>query len=257
MVEAMLALVRFAVEELGADWLVFLSGEDRPLVDLAKWEAELARAGIDGIVPARTLPARLHFGPAHRDDNAFLARCVHRWRVVQQPRRRSGQRCMGLAFRAGWWMHPLFKLEFANPREVWAAGVPRRRGAIGTVRFHKGAQWIALGSRAARVVLDVDPAFPAWFKRSWIPDETYFHTILYNTPELVLRNEILTYRRPLPRPPYPNWMYLEPEDLDDMWSSGAVFARKVDATSHREVLAAIDAAVDRQRSLTGDTSRSD
>jgi 3-deoxy-D-arabino-heptulosonate 7-phosphate (DAHP) synthase len=52
-------------------------------------------------------------------------------------------------------------------------------------------------------------------------------------------------------------MYLEPEDLDDMWSSGAVFARKVDATSHREVLAAIDAAVDRQRSLTGDTSRSD
>jgi core-2/I-Branching enzyme len=255
MVEAMLRLVRFALDELGADWLVFVSGEDRPVVDLAAWEAEIAGAGIDGIVPALALPSRLRFGRAHRDENFFLARCVHRWRVVRQPRRRMGQRALGVAFRAGWWMHPLFKLEFANPREAWAVGVPRRRGAMRGVTFHKGPQWIALSSEAARPVLDVDPAFPAWFKRSWIPDETYFHTILYNTPELVLRNAILTYRRPAPPRPYPNWMRLEPEDLDDLWRSGAVFARKVDSMGHPEVLAAIDAAVDRQRSATDAVSR--
>jgi hypothetical protein len=255
MVEAMLRLVRFAVEELGADWLVFMSGEDRPVVDLSAWETEMAVAGIDGIVPARALAPRLHFGPGHRDDNFFLARCLHRWRVVHQPRLRMAQRAMAAAFRAGWWTHPLFKVEYANPREVWVLGVARRRGSMGVVTFHKGAQWIALSSRAARTVLGVDPAFPEWFKQSWIPDETYFHTILYNTPELVLRNEILTYHRPLPLRPYPDWMCLELEDLDAVWGSGAVFARKVDAKGHPDVLAAIDAVVDRQRSMTGDASR--
>jgi hypothetical protein len=250
MVEAMLRLVRFALDELGADWMVFMSGEDRPVVDLGAWEAEMAAARIDGIVPASALTRRLGFGPAHREENRFGARCVHRWWTVRNPRLRVGERCMGIAFRTGSWAHPLFALEFAHSRDAWAIGLRRKRGQMRDVKFYKGEQWIALGGRAARGLLDADPAITEWFKRSWIPDETYFQTILYNTPQLVLRNEPLTYVRPTPYPPYPGWMQLEAEDLDHIWRSRVVMARKIDPIDHAEVLAAIDDAVDRQRSVS-------
>src|SRR5665213_2369863 len=42
MVETSLRLLRFASEELDADWCSFLSGEDRPVVNLARWERAVA-----------------------------------------------------------------------------------------------------------------------------------------------------------------------------------------------------------------------
>ncbi len=86
-VEATLRLIRYAHEHLHSDWMVIVSGEHWPVTDLGLWEATVLASGVDALMPAERLPARLRFGPRHSDANRDLARCRLRWFRVRQPRR--------------------------------------------------------------------------------------------------------------------------------------------------------------------------
>lgn len=248
MVEVMLKLVRFSVERLQADWVVLLSGEDRPVVDLARWERQVVRRGVDAIGGAQALPGRLTLG-ARRPltPNMFLARCVHRWWAFPQPSTDIAHRAVGLCMRATRAVTPLVRLEYAHRRQAWVLGLWRRRGPVAGVRFYKGSQWIAMSRRAAEVALHTPPEVEAWFRRSWIPDETYLHTVLRHHPGMVVADEQLTYVPRREPDAGAGWMRLTLADLPAVWASGAAFARKVDPAERPEVLAAIDEAVDRQR----------
>ena len=65
-VEATLRMVRYAVEELRADWFVVLSGEHWPVADLHEWENATSLSSIDAFVEADPVPERLRFGRARR-----------------------------------------------------------------------------------------------------------------------------------------------------------------------------------------------
>jgi hypothetical protein len=145
--------------------------------------------------------------------------------------------------------HPVVKLEYVHRRGSWVLGLPRPKGPLHGWTFFRGSQWILLNRRAAQSVLRADPAVPAWFRRSWIPDETYFQTLLHKEEGLVVRNEPVTYVLETPQRPTQGWMRLGMEDLPAMWASGAPFARKVDPVERPEVLNAIDEVVDRARSV--------
>jgi hypothetical protein len=95
--------------------------------------------------------------------------------------------------------------------------------------FYWGSQWLAFSRRSATALLNAPPAVTSWFEKCWIPDESYFHTLLGNTPGLIRRDEPLTYLR------------------EQLWASRTPFARKVDPIGRPEVVAAIDARVDTQR----------
>lgn len=244
-VAATLRMASFAVNHLEADWLVVLSGEHWPVVDLAAWERATAAAGFDALVPAAPLPARLRFGRSpDPDGNRFLARSALRWTAVPRPRSDLAHRALAGVRKVARRTHPLLKLEYSERNQAWFVGTPRRRGPASGLTLYKGAQWIALDRRAAEVALGADPALAAWFARSHIPDESYLQTVLWNAPGLVVADRRVTFVRPEPTTPTPGWMLLRLQDLPAARASGAAFARKVDALARPDVVDAIDAEVD-------------
>lgn len=247
MVEATLRLLRAAVDDVGADWMVLLSAEHRPLVDLGRWEDSLASSEVDAFCPGDPLPRRLRFGP---DDpggtKRLLARYRLRWHWVGRPRSELGHRVVGNLAKLTRRTHPLVHLEYAHRADSWVLGLPRRQGAMRGWTFHKGSQWVALNRRAARAVLDVDPAVTTWFRHTYIPDESYIHSIVHRRDDLRVDDGILTWvpDDPTGRPGGLMWMRLLPDDLPAVRASGAAFARKVDPVGDPGLMATIDAVAD-------------
>lgn len=254
MVSATLRLLRHASETLDADWVVLLSGEHRPVVDLARWEEEVAAAGVDAYLGDRPLSMRLRFGRRQEQDNELLARYAHRWRAVARPGSDRLHRVVGGLWKVSRATHPVAKLEFAHRRGAWLIGTPRPRRPMRGWRFHKGTQWVVLSRRAVDAVLDADPAVARWFQQTYIPDESYVHTVVRHHPELVASDRSMTFVPAAPDGRSGVWMRLGLDDLPAAWASGAAFARKVDPVDRPEVVAAIDAAVDTAVDTAADTA---
>jgi hypothetical protein len=259
MIEATTRLLRYAVRELDADWFVLLSGEHRPAVDLSRWECDVAASGADALVRADELPPRLRFGWRDFEANRYLARGRHRWSLMPRPRSDLAHRAVGGAMKIARGVQPLVAIEYFHRHDAWQVGLPRRPGVMRGRRFWRGSQWLALDRRAADVVLHPDPALKAWFEKSLIPDETYLQTLLHIAPGLSVVDRVTSFVPEEPERPTPGWMYLSTDDLPAAWASGAAFVRKVDWSERPEVVEAIDAALDRQRSPTrpGTASPSD
>jgi hypothetical protein len=255
-VEATLRLLRRAADALDPDWYVFLSGEDRPVRDLALWEEELTASGTDGLVPARKLTTHPAFGRRPTADDLNYVRYAHRWRAMPEVDNHTLRRIFHGLRVASVFMQPLWKIEYSERRDRWFVGVRRRLRLPPGWALYAGSQWMTIGRRAAQCLLDVDPAVTEWFRRSWIPDQGYFHTVLYNQPQLHLRDDPVTYVVPHDSAKRHRWMTLTTEDIDDIARSGAAFARKFDRHVDPDVMDRIDAAVDATRRARRSPSQS-
>jgi hypothetical protein len=247
MVEATLRLLRFAVDELGADWVVLLSGEHRPTVELAEWELALSDSDVDALLGAERLPVRLRFGRSSAETDQYLARIQHRWWLVRRPRAERAHRLVGGLMKLSRFVQPLVSMEYAHRREAWAIGVRRSRRPVRHSHLYRGSQWVALSRRAAQAALDVEPEVTDWFRRGFIPDESYLQTVLRAVPGLRVADTPTTFVLETPQMPVTGWMQLSLADVPAVWASGLPFARKVDATTRPEVVTAIDDWVDRRR----------
>jgi hypothetical protein len=254
-VEATLRMFRFAHEELNAAWFVVISGEHWPVVSLESWERDLAERSVDAILPAQLLPRRLHFGPSDRDENRFLARCVHRWFHIKRPRSDVLHKALAGFSKISLWTHPLVKLEYSLRSDAWFVGVPRRRGPVRNWDLYKGSEWIACNARAAAALLRVDPALTEFFRRSHIPDESYMQTVLRREAGLVVESSDVTWVPPEPEQSAAGWMLLKTEQLAQIRKTGVAFARKVDASRNPEVIVALDAYIDAEPSRPSPTGR--
>jgi hypothetical protein len=108
-----------------------------------------------------------------------------------------------------------------------------------------GSQWFAASRRAASAILDFyrrRPQLADHLRLRDYPDETYFHTILANTPGLQLRNCNWRYLEWRPGSSHP--AILTRSDLPRILASPAHFARKFDFDADPALFDAIDAAVD-------------
>jgi len=241
-VEASLRLLRFASEKLDADWCVFLSGEDRPVVDLARWEQDTRRAGNDGLVPARALTRKPSFGRRPTFEDLSLVRSSYRWRELP-PVAGGARRVIELARRVSRFAQPLFKIEYTDRRDRFFLGLPRRRRLPpGWILYH-GPQWVACGRRAVDALLRADDTVVEWYRHTWIPDESFFHTVLHNHPGLVLAETPLTYVVPYNTKRRRGDMALRVEDLDAIHASGAAFARKFDPSVDPDILRVVEAEI--------------
>lgn len=247
MIEATIRLLRYAVEQLDADWFVLLSGEHRPAVALREWELRTAASGNDALIAAERLPVHLRFGTSDFEHNRYLARARHRWSLLARPRHEVVHRAIGLLMKLSSRFRPVVSLEYVHRRSAWAVGRRRRTRATRGWDFYRGSQWFALNGRAAAAALTVDPAAAEWFRQSWIPDETFLQTALRRVPGLVIADVPTTFVLDTPAKPFPGWMQLSQEDLPALWKSGLPFARKVDPATRPEIVTAIDGFVDQQR----------
>ncbi len=167
---------------------------------------------------------------------------------------------MGLLMKISTRTRPIVSIEYVHRRDAWAVGWRRRSRPERGWSFYRGSQWFALNRRAAKAALAIDPDVAEWFEQSWIPDEAYLQTALRRVPGLKIADSLTTFDLDTPAEPYPGWRQLSPRDVPAVLASGLPFARKVDPAARPEVVASIDAAVDRQRAggesrTTATTSR--
>jgi hypothetical protein len=243
MIEASLRLLRFSLENLDSDWFVLLSGNHRPTTDLRSWEVEVAQEPFDAYLPAERLSGQLRFGRAHSDSNLYLTRSRHRWVTLPRPRSAGLQRGIGGLMKLSQWVQPLVALEFVHRRDAWVIGTRRSTRSLDGLTFYRGSQWLALNRPAALAAIDIEARLTNWFKRSWIPDETYFQTVLRGAG-LRVSDKPTTFVLETPAQPTTGWMQLTLDDLSAVWKSGAPFARKIDISTRPEVAEAIDEVVD-------------
>jgi hypothetical protein len=242
MVETSLRLLRYPVDTLDADWFVFLSGEDRPVVDLARWERDIEAGAVDGLVPATALDRRPSFGHRPTAPDINFVRYAYRWRELP-PVRGATRRAVEMARRVSRFSQPAFKIEYAPRRERFFLGLPRRRRLPAGWTLYCGPQWVAFGRRAAGVLLGTDENVVAWFRQTWIPDQSYFHTVLHNHRDLVLSGTPLTYVVTEDTKRRRGDMVLRVDDLAAIGRSGAAFARKFDPAIDPEILRAVEAGI--------------
>lgn len=240
LVEAMRYGINYAREHIDFDWFVMLSGQDYPLRPLDVSEEELRRSSYDAFVRASPV-----------DDGPYAHRYYLRYwkfpsfpythrlprlliRLLQKSRQLLNQKCHWIRIQPG------------------SKGAPSRVGVglIGhpfssTFVCHKGSQWVTLSRRAIDYLcrFEVDrPEVLNHYRRTFIPDESYFQTILCNASELRVcddhRRFILWDDAKLAHP-----ITLSMTHFDSMVHSGKDFGRKFEMAIDSEILDALDKVV--------------
>jgi hypothetical protein len=209
-VEATLAGLRAVrAAGVGAQHIVLMSGQDYPLVS------------------NHTIDAFFAQHPGRQFIEAFALDEPNRWthhRGSYQASRRI--HAFHIPLRSRWLMLPVDR--------------PLPDGLVG----HGGAQWWALTSDCAFGLLDMlqrQPAIEPFFRHTFIPDESLFHTLLMNSAwrtSVDQRNlRYVDFTRANPTAP----AVLTVDDLDVLYAEPDVLiARKFDTARDEAVLDVID-----------------
>ena len=234
---AMLRLLELAREAADPDWLLVVSGQDYPLRPLADIERDLAAGEHDALL-GDAWELELDRLPPPPQDEFFL-----RYAYRHYPAPRRAPRLPGR-------LRPLAYLRERPPPLRPLVGVRRLRTPFdGDSRCFVSADWLTLRRPALDAVLDVarhDRRLRRFYRRSWIPTESFFATVLLNHPSLrVARQNRRFLSFPGPLTPHPET--LTSADIERLAASGCDFARKFDADLDAEVLDLLD---QRRRSAT-------
>ena len=221
MVEATLALIRQALDHpAGFERLVLLSGTDYPLHATADIEAFFARRAADEFIEL------LPFGPGGKPLDRLTRHCPDEPRPLARTRRL------------------LERARLLPPARDY-------RPAFGDLVPYGGSQWWALSRAACTHMLAFDrdrPALARFLAGTACADETYFHTILGNSPFAPRIRPTLTYADWRGLAASPAW--LTPDHLDELRRvrmpsgvhPGMLFARKCPDPSD-EIVARIEAMI--------------
>ena len=212
LVEAALKGVRAVLEEPEPiDYAILLTGQDYPLRPPAAVEAVLAAA--DG-------RSFMSHWPSH---GLFLDR-IERWH----------------------WHGGLLRWRVKIPNRFLPFSI--KRTLPGGLRPFTGSAHWCLSRACLEFVADYvdgNPDMVRFFRHTSVPDESFFQTVLMNSPLApTIVNDDLRYidwseGRSSPRT-------LTMEDRDRVLDSGALFARKFDPRVDAQILAVIDASIERQ-----------
>jgi Core-2/I-Branching enzyme len=222
------ALDWLAEHEVEFDWLIYLTGQDYPVLPLAESESFLERSGRDGFLSHWDIRARPgYWGESRRG----LRRYLYQYRPVPA------------------WLARLKALNSLQSRyHLSTAYGPRLGTRADPAPFsdafpcYAGDQWHAL-SRAAvdglRAALRERADLVDYFRRTLCPCEALVQTLLVNSRRFDLANDSLRYvdftgsREGRPR-------VLGEEDFATLTSGKYHFARKVDSRVDGRILDLLD-----------------
>ena len=248
LVDAFLAVAAWARGQLAFDWLIWISGQDYPLGPLGALEADLAAGGHDGYL--RHFPALAHAGwPIDEGRHRYLYRY---WDLPAFPlyyRLPSlAKRWLGTARR---WFNRNQPLVVLRPRyrdNPAKLGLRRWRTPFTAARpCFAGWLWLNINARALERVLEfarTHPDYVAYYRHTYCPDESFFHTILANEPDLKIKNTPLRHVswEERPHPSHPR-VIVTGASFEAALASGMPFARKFDATTDSACLDLLDARI--------------
>jgi hypothetical protein len=240
LVDSMLNSISFTLENNDFDWLVVLSGQDYPLRPFTKLESELRNSSFDAFVKAT---------PVSKGPYGFR----YYMRYWALPKTRYAYRLPKSIHKTLSWAQ-----EKLNQSNTWLRIQPSPRNSptrLGVKVFvhpfsstfvcYKGSQWLTLSKRAATYLVQFGQERPdilSHYRRTLIPDESYFQTVLCNAEDLHVcddhRRFILWDDTKLAHP-----VTLTMQHFDAMISSGKDFGRKFDMDVDAEVLDRLDEVV--------------
>lgn len=248
LVEVVLSAATWARKHVPFDWLIWISGQDYPLGPLDDFECRLADGEADGYL--RHFPAFTHdgwpegeglrrYGFAYHDVPSFprfyWLPAVMRRAVLNGIRRFNGTQSL-VQIRPRH-RNNSAKVGLRRWRTPFSAAFP----CIG------GWSWFNLNDRAVARLLDyVDthPDYVEHYRRCYCPDESFFHTVLVNHPELIIESASFRHvcweDRPYPSNPR---AIVRGKLFESALNSGQPFARKFDLEVDASCLDELDARI--------------
>lgn len=220
------------------DWFIYLSGSDYPIKPAHRILTDLQNSSFDAHI--QHLPLGYKNYPTWWQKICFKRTCSIKVTLPWITRR------LKLIKRNHWFSHPLItqgRLPYSDH-----------------FRPYGGEAWFCANHRAAQAILDfhdADRVFAKHCRQILVPEETYFHTVLANRPELKLSNNYFRYidwssdqylNRPLTLDKVPDSQggngshprILTMIDLPHILKSDAHFARKFEDQSNSDILNELD-----------------
>jgi hypothetical protein len=227
----------FALETAQFDWLVTLSGQDYPLRPLDELGDFLARSQHQLFLLMDEEESVVD-PPAHREEWTFMHdRYLRRYSWVSQRWwSRLGPRvqraCSGTAKSAVQFFSRSGRLRAQRRPRGFAPGfgvAVREHPFTPEQPCRKGSDWYAMSRAVFDDLLQEtrrSPDLLAYFRRTYLPTESYIHTTLLPKWEPLNADSNLHFVRFAPNNAHPDT--LTDDDWDEFVSSGEFFARKFD-----------------------------
>jgi hypothetical protein len=253
-VEMLLWCMRWALANLEFDWLVLLSGQDYPIQPVSQIERFLASTEYDGFVKGFAVS-----DPGSQDGEGFR-RYYYRYHRVPVPgfllpRRSSSEGVVTKVARNLRDAQPLLSVKRAFRSSGVQLGLRRLRTPFTEhFRCYRGSTWLTLSSKCVALLdrfVRGNPGYVRYYRRTWIPEESFIITILLNNPGLNLFRD---HKRFIRFRAQGAWHpeVLTVEDLEPMLASGQHFARKFDARADERVLNLLDERVHMAPTVSSD-----
>jgi hypothetical protein len=250
LVEQYLHAIRWCVRHVPFDWVCTITGLSYPIASLQEFEDRLSGSGFDGFV--RHFDA---FDPGPYPKGAWpkgtgetrylyryfrLPRFPYYYRLPNPVKRfvETGQERVNRSSH-------LFRL-ITMPRGAGTRIGVRRRGTPLPAGFVicGGRQMLNLNRRAVEIALsfvDRYPEYVAYFRRTLIPDEAFFTSIVANARDLRICNDVLRFIKWPKAIGAASVAVITSEEIQSVLKSGAPFALKLDARVDPGALDLIDA----------------
>jgi hypothetical protein len=227
------------------DWFVFLSGQDYPLKPLSVIERFLNQCGYDALLRGFLVSRPNPWSKGEGVNRYFL-------RYYKLPTFKYYYRFpTALRNLLGWskqtfnTSQPLIQIR-TSPR-----GLPARVGFRSyqtpfdqQLQCYGGPTWFDASSSCLVYIRDfihANPSYVAWYKRTFLPDESFFATILLNQAKFNILLDNKRYVHWNPKDPLAaSPQAIQRLNIDEILNSGAHFARKFDSTVDSSVLDFID-----------------
>ncbi len=187
-------------------WIVLLSGQDYPIVPIARVEAELSASPYEAYVRVHT---------SNEAVRMIRERYLRRWYRPRIPFRKRRRFTITVPY-----------------NRVFGDGFP----------CHKASQWWMLSRSAVTHLLEflgTRPRYWRQYERSLIPDESFIQTAVLNGPSRVCRDNLRFIQWSTPGVRHPD--VLTVADADAITASPHWFARKFNPKVCAQVLDRLDA----------------
>lgn len=222
--------LRASVKLFDPDLVALLSGQDYPVQNLDQWERDFIDSGGGWVGTATPLTYRARWGRPQGEGNDDLTRYTYRW--FRLPHAVGAEttlaaRLQWVLWKLGHHLEPAVDFRYLARGRGFHVGFRSPTTPFGPDRpCYKGSQWWAMDSSLLYEVLrraEMDQRLMATFRRSIIPDESFFPSVL--GPLQPPSGPPLTYVEWLAYEDEPRVLLLE--DLDEIVSSGSPVCRKV------------------------------
>ena len=229
--DMLLAALAELAENVDPDWVAVVSGQDYPLRPVPDFERHLVESPHHALL-GELWQLDLSIEPPPPEREFYLR---YRYRHYAPPRPVAAVLARALGRRA-------YLRELPTGLGLRLGVKPRRHPFGPDLRCHVCSDWLTLERRAVRAVLDFardQPQVMRHYRRTIIPSESLFATVLANDPRLSIgpATRLLGFEDAAPHP-----RTFRTDDLEELLASGMHFARKFDEGADSRVLDLLDEA---------------